>query len=979
MTLTQVWGALLIFTLCPLLGGMPLTGWITRLVAGINLAEMGTGNVGVSAAFFHGGRVAGVLSVLAEAAKGIGAVLLARYFFPQEPVWEVIALIALVMGRYWLGSGAGTTNVVWGFVVHDPITAGLTFLLSLVGFTIFRNKRQGRLLSLVLLSLLTALRHTNDGPRILAVVCLSGLIAWIYQKIPDDLDLSEEQGRMESRRMFRFFRGDKALINLDRPIDAEKVGAKAATLAQMRAWGYPVPRGYVLPAGDDPAPLIEITEPSAAEPVVVRSSALDEDTGTSAAAGIYASIVNITHKEQLPSAIQRCFASYNTPAAVRYRQDRQLPSRNMAVIVQQQVGGIYSGVAFSRDPVTRCGDEVLVEALPGAASRVVSGQYTPERYQVLVQRDDLPSLGELDKHGWQLPQALELPVAGEGTVPNRLIQQVAYLARQLEIRFQGVPQDIEWTYDNDQLWLVQCRPITTLQPVWTRKIAAEVIPGAIRPLTWSINRPLTCGVWGEIFSVVLGKRAADLDFEATATLHRSYAYFNATLLGEIFLRMGLPPESLEFLTRGAKFSRPPLGSTLRNVPGLMRLLRRELSLEADFSRDDQSLFEPGLKTLQRINPDDLSDVEIVERIEDTLALLKRATYYNILAPLSVAIRRALFRVPEASLDGRRNPEVAALVELRTLAQDTRNLLSVEELKGISNPASLMATLAEHTDGETVLRQLQEFMQRYGYLSEVGTDIAVPTWRENPRPVRELLARFVLTPPSDNGSPETKINGEGGNSSVQQRLDLKGQVNERYSRLLAELRWTCLSLERRWIQAGLLVVPGDIFFLTYEEVWSLSMRPGSLGDICDRIQSRKQEYEANRQLERVPALAYGTPTEAAWRPPASYPIAQEIKGIGASFGVVEGPVKVMRTLASLDGEGVILVVPYTDSGWAPLLAQAKGLVTEVGGRLSHGAIVAREYGIPAVMDIEGATSRLHDGQWVRLDGEKGTVEVLDKET
>ena len=146
-------------------------------------------------------------------------------------------------------------------------------------------------------------------------------------------------------------------------------------------------------------------------------------------------------------------------------------------------------------------------------------------------------------------------------------------------------------------------------PIWTRKIAAEVIPGVIHPLTWSINRPLTCGVWGEIFTLVLGDasgngkadRTLGLDFNETATLHYSRAYFNASLLGEIFLRMGLPPESLEFLTRGAKLSKPSLESTWKNLPGLARLLGRELNLDKDFKQDYHSRFIPGLSQLTQEN------------------------------------------------------------------------------------------------------------------------------------------------------------------------------------------------------------------------------------------------------------------------------------------------------------------------------------------------------------------------------------------
>lgn len=981
MTLTQVGGAFLIFVLCPLLGGLPLSSWIVRWIAGINLARVGTGNVGVSAAFYHGGRVVGILCVIAEAAKGIGAVLLARHFFPQTPLWEVFALIALVMGRYWLSRGAGTTNVVWGVVAHDPITAGLVFLLSGIGFTFFRERRQGRVLALVLLAVITALRHPKDGARVMAMICLCGLIAWIYQKLPDDLDLSAEEGRLESRRLFRFFRGDKALITLDKPLEPAKVGGKAASLAKLRSQGYPVPRGYVLPAGDDPAPLLAITQPSATSPVVVRSSALDEDTETASAAGLYASILDVVHPDALMSAIQRCFASYNNPAAVAYRRDRDLGDRGMAVIVQQQVDGRYSGVAFSRDPVTQSGDAVLVEALPGSASQVVSGKKTPEQYRVALHPADAPSLTELREGGWRLSDALDLPVDGVGKTPNRLVQQVAYLARELEIRHQGIPQDIEWSYDGERLWLLQRRPITTLQPIWTRKIAAEVIPGAIRPLTWSINRPLTCGVWGEIFTLVLGRRAAGLDFEATATLHRAYAYFNATLLGDIFRRMGLPPESLEFLTRGAKLSRPPLASTLRNGPGLLRLLRRETSLEADFVKDDRTLFAPTLQALAakpaaELAPEGLTEA-LLERIESLLEALKRATYYNIMAPLSVALRRGFFKVPETALDAGQNPEVAALADLQTLAQEIRGLLSEAELKAISSAASLMTTLAEHGDGVTLLAKLETTINRYGYLSEVGTDIAVPTWRENPGPVRELLARFVLSPPPP---PTERPKGLRGQAAVQRRLDLKGQVNARYSCLLAELRWSFVALETHWLQAEILHESGDLFFLTYREVAERVRSPEAIAvaELQQRIQARKQQYQLQTQVEQVPSLVYGQPPDAAWKASASSGVIQRLNGIGASAGVAEGPVKIMRAFEPL-GEreaGVILVVPYTDAGWAPLLAQANAIVAEVGGRLSHGAIVAREYGIPAVMDVSEATQKLHEGQWVRVDGSLGTVEVIN---
>lgn len=977
MTLTQVWGSLVIFLVCPLLGGLPLIAWIFRGLTGQRLAQLGTGNVSVSAAFYHGGRWIGILAVLSEALKGIAAVLIARAFFPTDPTWELIALIALVMGRYWMGRGAGTTNVVWGYIIHDWIAAGLVFLISGISFTILRERRQGRLGTLVLLPLITAFRHPYEGERVGAAIALSILLGWIYQKIPDDLDMPTGAGTASSQATFRFFQGDRALISLDQSLAPEKVGQKAATLSQLKRWGYPVPMGWVLPPGDDPAPLIEALDPSAEKPLVVRSSAIGEDSDIASAAGQYDSILNVTSRPTLEQAIVTCLASYSQPAAAQYRQHRGLPEGAMAVLVQKQVQGTFSGVAFSRDPISRQGDAVVIEGLPGAATQVVSGQVTPEQYQVLVRGADLPTGGSED---WVMPDNLKLEVEGEGDLPPRLIEQVAFLARHIESRYHGVPQDIEWSYDGQTLWLLQARPITTLLPIWTRKIAAEVIPGLIRPLTWSVNRPLTCGVWGEIFTLVLGERARGLNFNETATLHHSHAYFNASLLGEIFLRMGLPPESLEFLTRGAKFSKPPLTSTLKNVPGLLKLVSREWQLEKDFAQDQRQYFSPGLEDLAQQPVSELSPTALLGRVDYVLELLKRATYYSILAPLSTALRQAMYKVADAELDNHQTPEVASLRSLQSIAEANRPFLNNLDRSSLKS-STLLSTLAETPEGQAILTQFNQFLSDYGYLSDVGTDIAVPTWSENPQPVQELFVQVLLNPlPAPQATSVPKAQGWKV-KQVQRRLNLKGQVTTVYSRLIAELRWSFVALEAAWLKAGILAEPGDLFFLKFDEIRQIieTLDSGKLvKQLPQLIAARRSQLEQDHQ-STPPALVYGNEPAILILPKSDAPLAssQELRGIGASPGQAQGRVKVLHNLQSIPeiDSGTILVVPYTDSGWAPLLARAGGLIAEVGGRLSHGAIVAREYGIPAVMDIHNATQRLRDGQWVRIDGQQGIVEIL----
>lgn len=734
----ELWGLLVIFVICPLLGAVPLIAWITQIVSKKQLAQVGTGNIGVSAAFYHGGTLVGMLAVLSEAFKGIAAVLLVRALFPPGSAWELVALITLVLGRYWVGKGAGTTNVVWGFIVHDPLAALFVSLLAGVSFSIIRSRQAAQYGILLLFPIIVTILHAEDGFRIVAAIALAALLAWIYKQIKDDMALPVAQASPDSQATMNFLRGnDRSILTLDDELDVNYVGNKAARLAEIKRWGYPVPKGWVLLPYEDPQSIIDFLQPSELSPLVVRSSAVGEDTENASAAGQYESILNVTTKQELQTAIARTKASYNTPSATQYRQDRNVKEAEMAVLIQQQIRSVYSGVAFSRDPVTQEMDAIVIEALPGSPTQVVSGRVTPEQYRAFVVESDNVSFIHLE---------------GQGRVPPIIIKQVAYLVRHIEERYHGIPQDIEWSYDGQTLWVLQARPITTLLPIWTRKIAAEVIPGLIRPLTWSINRPLTCGVWGGIFASVLGERSLGLDFNDTATLHFSHAYFNATLLGQIFLRMGLPPESLEFLTRGAKMSSPPIETTLRNLPGLLRLVGRELSLKQEFQVDNRRRFAIGLSQLSQEMLDDLDSTKLILRINYILELLQRATYYSIMAPLSAALRQAIFKVKDTDIDNSLTPEVAAVRALQKLAQQAKQILSAtpeaqERSYGAVpefDPDNVFEDLAVSTEGQKILTEFQQLLNKYGYLSEVGTDIAIPTWKEEPETIKRLFVQFMFS-------------------------------------------------------------------------------------------------------------------------------------------------------------------------------------------------------------------------------------------
>ncbi|MEA5551044.1 glycerol-3-phosphate acyltransferase [Anabaena cylindrica UHCC 0172] len=950
----QLWGLLVILIACPLIGAVPLIAWITYALKGKRLAQIGTGNISVSAAFYHGGKLVGILAVLSEALKGIGAVLIARAFFPSSSFWELIALIALVTGRYALGRGAGTTNVFWGFLIHDPLVFGFVSLFAAISFIIFNSRQIVKFGVLILFPVFVAILYFNDFARIVAAFTLAGLLGWIYTQIPDDMNLPEAETAAQSQPMMEYVSsGEQTIVTLDDELNPEVFGSKAATLAQIKRWGYAVPKGWILAPFDDPMLLIDFLQPSALSPLVVRSSAIGEDSEQASAAGQYTTVLNVTTQQELEEAIAQVEASYNHPSAVQYRRDRHAKDAAMAILIQPQVQSVFSGVAFSRDPIGQQGDAVIIEALSGSPEQVVSGKVTPEQYRVLVVGEEKLSC---------------LQFEGTGKIPQPLIKQVAYLARRLENRYHGIPQDVEWSYDGQTLWVLQARPITTLLPIWTRKIAAEVIPGVIHPLTWSINLPLTCGMWGEIFTIVLGDRTKELDFSTMATLHYSRAYFNASFLGEVFLEMGLPPESLDFLTRGAKMSKPPLASTWENLPGLTKLFQREISLEKEFKQDYRRRFIPGLTRLANELIDKLPPHQLISRVDLILDLLNQGTYYSILSPLSAAIRQAISGVKDEQIDHSITPEVASLRSLHILAADAREILPEFE------PESVFELLAQTPGGEKILYDFEEILEDYGYLSEVGTDISVSTWREQPQLVRKIFVQLLQSELTNQNESQKRQE-----SFVQRRVDLKGRVTEVYSRLLAELRWTFLALEKIWLETGLLTQTGDIFFLKLGEIRRLEANADVelRNQLVQLLENRRSQFLQDSQITEIPPLVYG------YNPP--HPIASPIDtsdnillGIPASQGQAEGRVMVLRNLQEVGeiNKSTILVVPYTDSGWAPFLVRAGGVIAEAGGKLSHGAIVAREYGIPAVMDVRGATYLLQDGQQVKIDGSKGIVELQE---
>jgi pyruvate,water dikinase len=571
-----------------------------------------------------------------------------------------------------------------------------------------------------------------------------------------------------------------------------------------------------------------------------------------------------------------------------------------------------------------------------------------------------------------------------------VIQGIEALAQDVD-----QPIDAEWVHDGAQLHWVQVREITTFSEtdVYSNRISREYFPGIVLPLIWSINVPLVNGAWIRLFTELIGPN----DLCADELAHQFYyrAYFNMGAVGHVLELLGMPREGLERMmgleSEGEGTERPrfrPSLRTLRLVPRLLLFLWRKLDVA-----DQVEMFIPTARAqLDNLASADLASLDapqILDCIDRLYALDQKVAYYNILAPMTMYLSNALLRGwlrrvgldPEAvDLRGGSvaiqafDPKVA-LAQLHAsylqLEPATRDLVLAGDWSGLQMTAG----------AEPFRRDVHRFLDRFGHLSDSGNDFSVMPWREQPEVVLQMVA----------GQP-AQASGQGqpldlGRLSWWQRLLLAPAVRRARRALLQREMASSLytygyglfrdyyrALARRLVAQGLLEVVDDIFYLSRERIRDAVINGNTQG-LGQEVERVKAEIETVRDVE-LPAVIYGT--EAP--PLRSHDSAQSLRGVASSRGRYTGTVRVVQGIADLPRvqQGDVLVVPYSDVGWAPLFARAGALVSQAGGMLSHSSIVARELGIPAVVSVSGAM-RLRDGQQVTVDGYRGEIFLLDDET
>lgn len=748
--------------------------------------------------------------------------------------------------------------------------------------------------------------------------------------------------------------GDKSL--------PRSLGGKAAGLRWLAEHGYRVPPTWVIVAPTTEPAAVADALAAAIDPDrrwAVRSSANVEDGGDVSYAGQFLSRLDVSGARELVDAVVDVVASANAPGVTAYRlhqgDDRPI---EMAVIVQEMIEPVVSGVAFSKNPVTGL-SETVVEAVVGSGDLLHAEGSTPARW--------------VHRWGDFLEEPASPPV--ERAVVRSVVEATAEIAHAY-----GGPVDLEWVFDGARVWWVQIRPITGLEGVtiYSRRISKEVMPGIIKPLVWSVNVPMVNAAWIRLFEEALGDVALEPDDLAKSFGYRSY--FNMTAIGEIFAALGMPRESLELLLglpAGSEQPRfAPTATTMRKTPRLVAMAVRK----ARYGREVERALPELDAEYRRFAATDLAaatDDDLLADIEELRRIGVRAAELNVVAPLLANVYGALLRsllarrgvdlaevalsAGDDDLDPNRHLDALA-ARFRLLDDDTRTAAAA------GGYAALPDDLAAEVDA---------FLERFGHFSDSGNDFSVPAWREMPDTVVAMAAsRTSAERTVDRRDWDEVASGipalqraplEAVARRAAEFIGHRDRVSSLYTFGYGLFRDYFLELGRRLSERGILGEADDVMYLTIDEL--SAVLAGSPLDASDLVEARKAEIAAVADVE-LPDIIYG---EDFVVEPSADAARSSWHGTPTARGHHRGRVRVVRGIADFGRveDGDVLAIPFSDAGWTPLFAKAGAVVAESGGMLSHSSIVAREYGIPCVVSVSGAM-QIPDGAVVAVDGYQGMV-------
>jgi pyruvate,water dikinase len=749
----------------------------------------------------------------------------------------------------------------------------------------------------------------------------------------------------------------------------------------------------------------------------VRSSATAEDLPTASLAGQQDTYLNVVGPAAILRHISRCWASLFTERAVTYRLRNGFDHRkvHMAVVVQQMVFPEAAGVLFTADPVTSNRKVASVEATCGLGEALVSGLVNADSYKV---RDDEVvgkavatkrlAIRALPAGGTQ-KEAIDPARQDQPALTDAQVLRLVQLGRRIEAHF-GRPQDIEWCLVDDDFLIVQSRPITTLFPIpaaGDRENHVYVSVGHQQMMTDAM-KPLGFSMWQLTALIPMHEAGGRLFVDVTGRLASPAS--RAGILEVMGKGDPLIGDALQTILERADFipsvpdqgpAGPPPGGApapIETDPAIVTdLIERSQASIATLQHDIRTTSGPArfdfllaaFQEHKRVLGDSLSMQVIMagmeatwwlnDQLEEWLGEKNAADTLTLSAPGNVTSEMGLALLDVADVI-RPHPEVVAFL------QDVEDEGFLDEL-------------AKLPGGQEAQDAIRAYLDRYGMRCVGEIDITRPRWSERPTtlvPVildnvrnfepgarerrfeqgcqeadkkeQDVLEHLRALPDGERKAQETKRMIDRVRTFIGYREYPKYAIISRYF----VYKQALLEGAERLVQAHVFREKEDSFYLTFQELHDV-VRTNQVDDRL--IDQRKDAFRSYQALTPPRVLTSdGEAVAGAYRrddvPPGA------LVGLAVSAGIIEGRARVIHDMAEADLEaGDILVTAYTDPSWSPLFVAITGLVTEVGGLMTHGAVIAREYGLPAVVGVEQATRLIRDGQRIRVHGTDGYVEIL----
>ncbi|MCB9176539.1 MAG: phosphoenolpyruvate synthase [Caldilineae bacterium] len=798
------------------------------------------------------------------------------------------------------------------------------------------------------------------------------------------------------------------------PADREGIRAAGAALRDRIAGG-PIPdapRAAILAMLDRLGP---------GEAYAVRSSATAEDLPAAAFAGQQDSFLNVVGAPAILERIRACWASLFSERALAYRLRQGIDPRRvaMAVVVQRLVAAEAAGTLFTADPLNGNRKLSSIEAGYGLGEAMLSGQAPADRYRLregrIVERSIArKALATRARAGGGTAQVALAPERRDRAVlSDAQVLRLERLGRRIEAQL-GRPQDIEWCLADDAIHVVQSRPITTLYPipdagaegnrVFISVGHQQMMTDAMKPLGLSLFQ-LTAGrpmyeAGGRLFVDPTPELSAPASRAAMLALMGRSDPLIQDAIATVLAREGFIPTA----TAEAPAPHPASGGSI----GAPAPIDDDPAIVVDLIQGSQAAIEA---TRTRLEP--LSGVALLDAILEDVQVLRQGISeprnvsavmagINAAAWINAHMRDWLGETNAADALSQAAPNNISArmgLDLLDVADAIRPHPEVVAYLRRAEDAGFWEGLTRPAGGSAAGAALRAFLDRYGMRCPGEIDVTRPRWSERPTllvptllghvegfepgaaarrqaqglraaeaKAESLLARLRALPEGAEKADAAGVMIHRLRTFIGYREYPKYAIVCRYF----VYRQALLAEAERLRRAGILAERSDIDYLTLPELREL-VRTGALD--ADQIRQRRAAHAANRKL-RPPRVitSEGEVVEGAYRR-ADLP-AGALAGLAVSAGRVEGRARVLHDMSEAElSAGDILVTPFTDPSWTPVFVTVAGLVTEVGGLMTHGAVVAREYGLPAVVGVERATERIRDGQWIRVDGSAGYVELL----